>query len=116
MLSIGAGKGGEVGRGCDAALLNGSDNNDCLFYDESKKVHKYSNNSGGILGGISDGDKIVFRAAFKPTPSIATPQKTVSSSGENVEVETMTAITLLDLILLNMCSRVEYVKNYYENL
>ncbi len=134
VLSIGAVKGVEFGRGFDAALLNGSDNNDCLFYDESKKVHKYSNNSGGILGGISDGDIIVFRAAFKPTPSIATPQKTVSSSGENVEVEikgrhdpivaaravvvveAMTAITLLDLILLNMCSRVEYVKNYYENL
>ena len=134
ILSIGAVKGIEFGLGFDASKVTGSVNNDGFFCDENKNIHKYSNNSGGISGGISDGGDIVFKAAFKPTPSIASLQKTVSDTGENVEieikgrhdpivvaravvvVEAMAAVTLIDLILVNMRSKIEYVKNYYENL
>ena len=49
-------------------------------------VGKVTNHSGGVLGGISDGSDLVFRAAFKPTPSIAKEQETVSRSGENMEL------------------------------
>jgi len=133
ILSIGAVKGIEFGVGFGASKLKGSQNNDEMYRD-GKTIYKYSNNSGGILGGISDGSNIVFRAAFKPTPSIAKSQRTISDSGENIEieikgrhdpvvvpravivVEAMSAITLVDLILCNMCSRIEYIINYYENL
>ncbi len=134
ILSIGAVKGIEFGLGFDATKVTGLVNNDGFFYDENKNIHKYSNNSGGILGGISDGGNIIFRAAFKPTPSIASPQKTISDTGENVEieikgrhdpivvaravvvVEAMASITLLDLIFASMSSKIDYIKNYYENL
>lgn len=134
VMSIGAVKGIEFGLGFDAAKSNGFDNNDEMFYDENGKINKYSNNAGGVLGGISDGSDIIFRAAFKPTPSIARPQRTVSNNGEStvieikgrhdpivtaravVVVEAMAAVTLADLILLNMTSRIDYVKNFYSQL
>jgi len=134
ILSIGAVKGIEFGLGFEASKVRGSINNDQMFIDENNKIQKSSNNSGGVLGGLSDGSNIVFRAAFKPTPSIAKTQKTISNSGQNVEieikgrhdpivvaravvvVEAMAAITLVDLIFENMRSRIEYVKRYYDNL
>ena len=134
IFSIGAVKGVEFGAGFDASKINGSINNDEMFIDENGKIQKYTNNSGGILGGMSDGSTIVFRAAFKPTPSIAQTQKTISNTNENVEieikgrhdpivvaravvvVEAMACITLVDLIFNDMCSKIEYVKNYYETL
>ena len=134
ILSIGAVKGIEFGLGFQASKVRGSTNNDQMFVDGDNNIRKKSNNAGGVLGGISDGSKIVFRAAFKPTPSIAKPQKTVSNSGKSTEieikgrhdpivaaravvvVEAMTAVTLVDLIFSDMCSRIEYVKNYYNNL
>ncbi len=134
VLSIGAVKGIEFGLGFEASKVRGSVNNDQMFIDKDNKIKKVSNNSGGVLGGLSDGSDIVFRAVFKPTPSIARPQKTISNSGQNVEiqikgrhdpivvaravvvVEAMAAITLVDLILSNMCSRIEYIKNYYAKL
>ena len=72
-------KGIEFGRGFEAAALRGSQNNDefCL---EDGKIKTRTNNHGGILGGITSGMPIVFRTAFKPTPSIARPQKSVSLS------------------------------------
>lgn len=133
ILSIGASKGIEFGLGFEASKVKGSFNNDEFFINEGKII-KYTNNSGGILGGISDGAPIVFRTAFKPTPSISKKQKTVTNTGENtvieikgrhdpivvaravIVVEAMTAITLADYILVNMCSRMDYVKNFYENL
>lgn len=77
IFAIPAVKGIEFGAGFAAATLRGSENNDpfCL---QDGKVRTTSNHCGGILGGISNGMPIVFRAAFKPTPSIAQPQHTIS--------------------------------------
>ncbi len=130
VLSIGAVKGFEIGDGFAAADLAGSENND-PFYMKDGQVRKGSNHSGGVLGGMSDGAEIIFRAAFKPTPSIARQQDTVTRSGEEtaieihgrhdpvivpravVVVETMAAATVLDLLLVNMGSRMDRVKDFY---
>ncbi|MDE6982885.1 MAG: chorismate synthase, partial [Lachnospiraceae bacterium] len=74
VLSVGAVKGFEIGDGFAAATLRGSVNNDSFYYDAQGNVKKRTNHSGGVLGGISDGDTIVFRAAIKPTPSISSQQ------------------------------------------
>jgi len=67
----------EFGAGFAAAKMKGSENND-PFSVEGGKITSPSNNSGGILGGISSGRPIIARLAFKPTPSIRKPQKTVN--------------------------------------
>jgi Chorismate synthase len=77
VFSIPAVKGIEFGRGFDAARIRGSENND-EFYMEDGGVKTRTNNCGGILGGISDGMPITFRAAFKPTPSISIEQNSIS--------------------------------------
>ncbi len=130
ILSIGAVKAVEFGDGINAAHLNGSQNNDAFFMD-GNAVHKMTNHAGGILGGMSDGDTLVLRASIKPTPSIAQPQQTVTESGEDtklcihgrhdpvivpravVVVESMAAITIADLLLQNMSSRMDYLKTIY---
>ena len=130
LVSIGAVKGVEIGDGFLAASSTGSRNND-PFCMERGSVRKTSNHSGGTLGGMSDGSRLVVRAAFKPTPSIASPQKTVDESGQEVEisilgrhdpvivpravvvVEAMTAITLADLLLQNSASRMDHLKKIY---
>ncbi|MBQ9519297.1 MAG: chorismate synthase, partial [Firmicutes bacterium] len=130
IFSIGAVKGVEFGIGFEAAKIYGSQNND-NFYAENGVIKKKTNNSGGILGGISDGSELILRAAFKPTPSIAQPQQTVNNKNENIEieikgrhdpivvpravvvVEAMTAITLVDLLLMNMSAKIENVKKIY---
>ncbi len=130
ILSIGAVKGIEFGLGFEAAKSYGSINNDKM-YAENGIIKKYTNNSGGVLGGISDGDNFIFRAAFKPTPSIAQPQQTVTNSHENTEivikgrhdpivvpravvvVEAMTAITITDLLLMNISSKIDNIKKIY---
>lgn len=82
LFAIPAVKGVEFGSGFEAAQLRGSQNND-PFVMENGTVSTASNHAGGILGGISNGMPLVFRAAFKPTPSIAQTQQTVSlSAGE----------------------------------
>ena len=124
VMSIGAVKGFEVGDGFAAAKNRGSQNNDAFCTDEKGQIRKLTNHSGGILGGISDGSDIVFRAAFKPTPSIAREQQTVNRNGENVAVsirgrhdpivvpravvvvEAMAALTVADLLLRNRSSRI----------
>lgn len=139
ILSIGAVKGFEIGSGFGAAKLCGSQNND-MFYpiqtenskNQVQKIEKKTNHAGGILGGISDGSDIVFRAAFKPTPSIASTQQTVNKSGEAITVnikgrhdpiivpravvvvESMAAITLVDMLFINMHSRIDQVKHFYK--
>ena len=95
-------------------------------------LQKSSNHSGGILGGMSDGSRILLRASFKPTPSISGEQRTVNEAGEeisitikgrhdptvveraNVVVEAMTALTVLDAMLENLSARLDYVKRAYQ--
>jgi chorismate synthase len=99
---------------------------------DGDKIIKATNHAGGILGGMSDGSEIVIRAYFKPTPSIFQKQQTVNKSSENIDiqikgrhdpiivpravvvVESMTALTILDMLLQNMTSRVDKIKKFYE--
>ncbi len=117
LFGIPAVKGLEFGAGFEASRLKGSENNDA-FYSLDGTVKTRTNHHGGILGGISSGMPILFRAAFKPTPSIGLPQNTVDlETGENTKleitgrhdpcivvravpvVEAVTAFTLLDMIM-----------------
>ena len=77
LMSIGAVKGVEIGRGFKAASMRGSEMND-PFEIRDGEIHTMTNNAGGILGGISTGEPIITRIAVKPTPSIAKPQRTVN--------------------------------------
>ena len=79
VFAIPAVKGIEFGRGFEASALRGSENNDAFIVKDGKIVTE-TNNHGGILGGISSGMPIIFRVAFKPTPSIAKEQRSVSLS------------------------------------
>jgi len=83
MLSLGAVKGIEFGKGFECASMLGSEHNDWMDKDGF-----ISNNAGGILGGISTGQEIVFRIAVKPTSSISVPQKTVDKKGNETEIVT----------------------------
>ena len=86
MFSIGGIKGIEFGRGFEMAKLKGSDVNDELYFD-GENVQAYSNNSGGINGGISNGNPITFTVAVKPTPSIGKSQRSINlDNKENVEI------------------------------
>ena len=77
----------EFGAGFPISRMQGSQANDQYYIDEEEKIRTYSNNNGGILGGISNGMPLIFRAAFKPTPSIGKKQRTVDiSKGENIEL------------------------------
>ena len=130
VMSIGAVKGFEIGDGFMAAKATGLINNDA-FMMEGKNIVKKTNHSGGVLGGISDGSDIVFRAAIKPTPSISALQDTVNKQGENIQVsikgrhdpmivpravvvvEAMAALTLVDLIMENMTSAMDKIVKFY---
>lgn len=131
LMSIGSVKGVEIGDGFQAAKAHGSHNNDAFYCDESG-IHKKTNHSGGILGGMSDGSPIILRAAIKPTPSISQPQDTINKDGENISmtihgrhdpvivpravvvVESMTALTLIDMLMINMSSRLDRIIQFYE--
>ncbi|MCR4808192.1 MAG: chorismate synthase [Lachnospiraceae bacterium] len=130
VMSVGAVKAVEIGDGTDAAMSTGSVNND-PFVKADGKISKKTNHSGGILGGISDGSDIILRAHIKPTPSISLTQDTVSKEGEEtsinikgrhdpiivpravVVVESMAAVTVADLIIRNMSSRLSHLKKIY---
>lgn len=86
MLSIPATKGFEIGSGFAGTQLTGREHND-PFVMENGRVRTTSNRSGGIQGGISNGEDIFFRIAFKPTATIMTNQQTVTSEGENTELQ-----------------------------
>ena len=79
LISIGAVKGVEFGAGFSAADMTGSECNDEMHWD-GDKVAYYSNNSGGFLGGISNGDDLKIRVAIKPTPTVDIPQRTVNTA------------------------------------
>ena len=81
MLSLPATKGFEIGSGFAGTLLTGTEHNDA-FYMENDRVRTRSNRSGGIQGGISNGETIVFRVAFKPTATVLREQATVTNTGE----------------------------------
>jgi len=85
MLSLPATKGFEIGSGFAGALLKGSQHND-PFVRGTNRVRTATNNSGGVQGGISNGEEIVFRVAFKPTATILQPQKTVDVQGAETQL------------------------------
>jgi chorismate synthase len=121
MLSIGSAKAFEYGLGFSAASWKGSNYNDQMIRKEGK-VTFLTNHDGGIQGGISNGEDIIFRVGFKPVPSVKIPQATVNKSGEPAEiiisgrhdachiprlvviVESMAAIVLADHLLRNSAS------------
>ena len=132
LVSIGSVKGVEIGDGFAVSKTVGSINND-KFRMVDGKVTKATNHSGGILGGISDGDDIIVRCAIKPTPSISQSQPTVNENHENIDieirgrhdpvivpravvvVEAMCAITICDALFSHMTDRLDYIKEFYKN-
>lgn len=130
VMGIGAVKAFEIGSGIEAAKMLGSQYNDA-FYSKDGKVGKSTNHSGGTLGGMSDGSDLIFRAHFKPTPSIAKTQQTINTALENqsieihgrhdpvivpravVVVESMAALTLADLILCDLGADMNRIKALY---
>ena len=130
VVSIGAVKGVEIGDGFEASKSHGSSNNDA-FTCQNGTVIKKTNHAGGILGGMSDGSELIFRAAFKPTPSISKEQQTINTAFEDttiaitgrhdpvvvpravVVVESMTAITILDQMMINMSSKMDALEAFY---
>jgi chorismate synthase len=118
MLGINAAKGFEYGLGFESVRMRGSAQND-LIYKSVDGIRTLTNNSGGIQGGISNGEDIYFRVAFKAVPTLLKPQRTVDRGGLESEVvgvgrhdpcvvpsavpivESMSAMVILDYILLN---------------
>eukprot|EP00249_Psilotum_nudum_P022494 c28538_g1_i2 orf=593-1933(-) len=117
LMSLPATKGFEVGSGFDGTLMTGSQHNDEFYMDESGNIRTRTNRSGGIQGGISNGETIVMNVAFKPTSTITTIQKTVTRERQETElrargrhdpcvvpravpmVEAMVALVLVDQLL-----------------
>ena len=85
MFSLPAVKGFEIGDGFAMAKMKGSEAND-VFINKEDKISTLTNHSGGIQGGITNGNDVVFRVAFKPIPSISQPQQTVNRAGEPCEI------------------------------
>lgn len=122
VFSLGGVKGFEIGNGFSAFRERGSSNNDEIIMKDGKPAF-LSNNAGGILGGISNGDEIVFTSYFKPTPSISKEQRTITDNGEEtllsvpgrhdpsigpravVVVEAMAASVILDFLLMDRAER-----------
>lgn len=82
VMSLPASKGFEIGSGFDGTLLTGSEHNDEFYCDETGNIRTRTNRSGGTQGGISNGEPIIIRVAFKPTATIRKEQRTVTRSGE----------------------------------
>lgn len=117
VMSLPASKGFEIGSGFSGTLLTGFEHNDEFYTDEHGEIRTVTNRSGGIQGGISNGENIIIRAAFKPTATIRKEQRTVTKEGEDTilagkgrhdpcvlpravpMVEAMVAIVLCDHLL-----------------
>ncbi len=126
MMSINGTKAIEIGEGTHSANLRGSQNNDQISKDGF-----LSNNSGGILGGITNGDDIDLKVYFKPTPSIFKPLKTIDTKGEeqilelkgrhdpciairgSIVAEAMASVVMADMLLLNLGRDIKSVKLAY---
>lgn len=124
LLSINAVKGFEIGSGFAGTRLAGSQHNDPFYTNEAGRVRTRTNHSGGVQGGISNGEDIVFRVAFKPVATLLQPQETINDQGENITlagrgrhdpcvlpravpiVEAMTQLVLADLVLRARANRV----------
>ena len=118
MLSINAAKGFDYGSGFAGVTQRGSEQNDLFVTDNEGHVHTLTNNSGGIQGGISNGEDIYFRVAFKPVATLLREQATIDKEGHAATVkargrhdacvlpravpvvESMAAVTLLDYLLI----------------
>ena len=129
MLSLPATKGFEIGSGFAGTRLTGREHND-PFRMRDGKVRSTTNHSGGIQGGISNGENIFFRVAFKPTATIMSSQLTVTASGQNTElegrgrhdacvlpravpiVEAMAALVLTDHLLRQRCSEIRVGRSF----
>lgn len=83
VMSLPASKGFEIGSGFAGTLLKGSEHNDEFYTDDSGQIRTITNRSGGIQGGIANGEAIILRVAFKPTATIRKEQRTVSVTGES---------------------------------
>ncbi len=123
MMTINAAKGFEIGDGFKAAKMKGSEYNDEFMFD-GERIRTKTNHSGGVQGGITNGEDIVFRVAFKPIPSVMLPQQTVDIHGNTVTleiqgrhdtcvvprvlpiVEAMAAMVTLDFVLLKKCNKI----------
>ena len=123
MMTINAAKGFEIGEGFNAARMRGSEYND-EFYFDGERIRTRTNHSGGVQGGITNGEDIVFKVAFKPIPSVMLPQQTVDIQGNATTleiqgrhdvcvvprvlpiVEAMAAMVTLDFILLKKCNKI----------
>lgn len=131
IMSIGAVKAVEIGDGAAVSSTRGSLNND-TFCNVDGKISKATNHSGGVLGGMSDGSQLIVRAHVKPTPSIFSTQHTVNQSGEEIDInikgrhdpiivpravvvmECMTALTVLDAMMVNMSAKLDSMKSFYQ--
>lgn len=87
MLSLPATKGFEIGSGFEGTLLTGLQHNDEFYTTEEGKIRTRTNRSGGVQGGISNGEEIIFRVAFKPTATVLREQTTVTRSGESTTLK-----------------------------
>lgn len=126
MLSINAVKGFEYGSGFDGVKMRGSQHNDAII-NEAGKIHTTTNHSGGIQGGISNGEDIYFRVAFKPVATIMQDQESVNEAGEAVTVsgkgrhdpcvvpravpivEAMAALVLADFLLISKTNKLSEI-------
>ena len=117
MLSINASKGFEIGTGFRSAQMLGSEHNDEFYVDAQEKIRTKTNNAGGVLGGISNGELIYFRVAFKPTATIPKEQTTIDKNKKAIKfkaegrhdpcvlpravpiVDAMAAIVIMDFYL-----------------
>lgn len=87
MLSLPASKGFEIGSGFAGTLLTGLEHNDEFYTDQQGRVRTRTNRSGGVQGGITNGESVYFRVAFKPTATVMRDQQTVSTSGDSTTLK-----------------------------